>query len=298
MNIKLPVPVLEIFSFYDIPERFFTERSGAEYFDKICANLTDFDSIDPADSFIMPHIHDKFHMMFNYFCRGIMWDPERFMGMEGQTKIRNGLFALLYSCWDYKFDDINVGIESGLKRFKEYQKDSILKELPEEERYVREWVKSRIESDKVCWILENLKTPWKDDFNDIDPLDLEILYLIRDTITYGPLYCVSYYPKELKEIQNNSLAFTLLTEYGADNIDKLNQCFNTYYQNSLRHDPYTEFTRNMVELYNNNRSDSGNVLNEDSINNMKIFLDSFGETEFKMVKARNPLPINEQMNIY
>ncbi len=299
MSLKYPVPVLEIFHFYDIPERFFTERCNAAYFDKLCERLVDFDQVDPADAFAMPHLHDRYHVMLNYFCHGIMWNPERFSGIGGQHLIRDGIFAILYSYWDYKFDDPNIGIESGLNRFKEYQKKSILKEISFEERYICDWIKERIDVNKVCWLLENLKYPWKDDFEGIDPLEVEVLHLIRDAMTYGPLYCMSYYPKELQEIQNYSLALTLITQYGVETIDEINNCFNTYFRSPLRHEPYTEFTRKMIEIYNGSRINEENILNEDSISDMSRYLDTHsGELEFNLIKARNPLSINEQMIIY
>ena len=299
MIVRFPVPVLEIFHIYDIPERFFTERCNAIYFEKLCENFTDFDLIDPAAAFMIPHLHDRMHMMFNYFCSGVMWNPMQFSGIDGQRKILNGLFAILYSCWDYKFEDPNVGIDSGIARFKEYQSKSIDKELSSDEKYVCDWIKERIDISKVCWLLENLKKPWNDEFEGIDPLDLEILHLLRDTMTYGPLYCVSYYPKELKEIQNYSLVLTLITEYGVNTSEKIAECFNTYYKSPLMHEPYTDFTKKMIEIYNSNRENEEDVLNTDSIQSMTKYLNCHvEESEFELIKAKNPLPINEQMNIY
>ena len=299
MSLKFPVPVLEIFHIYDIPERFFTERCNSIYFDRLCENLNDFDKIDPAEAFTMPHLHDRYHMMLNYFCRGAIWDPEKFNGIEGQKKILNGIFAILYSYWDYKFSDLNVGIETGIERIKTYQNNSILNELSFEEKYVIDWLKNRVDLDKTIWFLDNLKRPWKDDFEDVDSLDLEILHLLRDTISYGPLYCISYYPNELQEIQDYSLILTLIAFYGVSTMEEVHRCFNTYFKSPLMHEPYTDFTKSMIDIYNINRTNEENVLNYFSIEHMKKYLETHsGNSEFELIKARNPLPINDQMNIY
>ena len=299
MGLKFPVPVLEIFNIYDIPDKFFTERCNSTYFDKLCSNIVDFDQIDPVDAFAMPHLHDRYHMMMNYFCRGIMWDPAKFSGIEGQRKVLNGIFAILYSYWDYKFDNFDIGIDTGIERFKMYQSNTISKELNSDELYVCEWLKSRVDMDTVVWLLENLKRPWNDNFENIDPLDLEVLHLLRDTITYGPLYCISFYPSELQEIQDYSLILTLIAYYGVSNINDVHKCFNTYFRSSLMREPYTNFTKNMIEIYNRNKENEENILNQFSIEHMDKYLSTHsGTTEFEMIKARNPLPINDQMNIY
>ena len=297
MTINLPVPVLEIFHIYDIPERFFNERCNAIYFDKLCERLVDLDHIDPSEAFALPHLHDRYHMMLNYFVKGIMFEPTKFIGLEGQKAALRGIFAILYTYWDYKFEDISVGIDSGITQLKKYQDRSI--ELPNEEKYVCDWITSNIDVDKVVWMLEMLKLPYNDNFGSASELDINVVKLLRDTMSYGALYCVSYYPKELQEIQNYSLIMTLLTYYGVTTMDKVHKCFNTYFRSPLRHEPYTNFTKKMIEIYNANRSDESNILNNDSIKSISRYLELHGSSsELDLIKTKEPLPINDSMNIY
>ncbi len=299
MSLKFPVPVLEIFHIYDIPERFFTDRCNAAYFNKICEKFVDMDSVDPSESFILPHMHDKLHVMLNYFIQGTISNSSKYSGQEGRKMIIHGLFALMYTCWDYKIDDINVGINSGIEQLKTYKSNKFFENLPVHESFVGKWIEENLDIDKICWFLENLRKPYEDNFNNINPIDIETLYLLRDTINYSPLYCISFYPKELQEIQNYSLALTLISYYGATNLNKIHECFNTYFRSPLLHEPYTLFTKKMIEIYNTSKMNNDNILNDDSIKYINEYLNNHMSSEdFDIMKAKNPLPINDQMNIY
>ena len=297
MGFKLPVSVLEIFHILDIPERFFTERSNAIYFEKLCDKMIDSDYVDLSEDFILPHIHDRYHTMMNYFFCGALSDPETFSGIMGRQAILCGLFAILYTYWDYKFDDINVGIDSGIRRLRKYQDQSIMSELIEKEKYVCEWIRQNVDIDNVCWLLKMLKRPYSCEcIEKKSSQKYNTLKLLRDTVSYGPLYCVSYYPDELQESQIYTLITTLLVYYGAASLDEVSKCFNTYFRSPLIHEPYTEFTKSMIEIYNRNRSDKSNILNDISIEKIKKFFDI--QTDLDMLKAKNPLPIDDNMNIY
>lgn len=299
MSLKFPVPVLEIFHIYDIPERFFTERCNATYFDKLCERIVDLDNIDPSEAFVLPHLHDRYHVMFNYFVQGTVSNSSKYSGPEGRKQILCGIFAIMYTYWDYKFEDISVGINSGIEQLKKYKDESVLNSLPPGEQFVGKWIKEQVDIDKVCWFLENLIPPYNDNFDGVDEMDIETLHLLRDTMTYSPLYSISYYPKELQEIQNYSLILTLISYYGVSTMDEVHKCFNTYFKSPLIHEPYTEFTKNMVEIYNSSRESCENILNNDSIMYMSRYLDEHGNgPEIDNIRAKNPLPINYQMNIY
>ncbi len=299
MSLKMPIPVLEIFHMLDIPERFFNERCNAIYFDKLCDRLVDLDHIEPSEAFALPHLHDRYHMMMNYFLQGTMENLKSFSGVDGQKATVHGIFAILYTYWDYKFEDVSVGIDSGITQLKKYHDKSIVPDLSESDNYVCDWFQKNIDVDRVCWLLEMLKTPYNDDFGNHSELDIEVLKLLRDTISYGPLYCVSYYPRELQEIQNYSLVMTLLTYYGASSMDEVHCCINTYFRSPLLHEPYTDFTKKMIEIYNKSRESEDNILNKDSINYVLKYFNTRGDiSEIELIKSKNPLPINENMNIY
>lgn len=299
MSLKLPVPIFEIFHMLDIPERFFNERCNATYFDKLCDKLNDLNHIDPSEAFVLPHLHDRYHVMMNYFLRGSM-NNSIFVGLDGQKAILRGIFAILYTYWDYKFDDINVGIDSGIIQLRKYQNRSIMSELSEDEKYVCDWIRENIDVDKVCWMLEMLKYPYSDSFDSsVSTLDIEVLKLLRDTVTYGPLYCISFYPTELQELQNFSIIMTLIIYYDPKNIRDVHNCINTYFRSPLRHEPYTEFTKSMIEIYNRNRTDENNILNDNSIQSIeRYFTLRSNNSELETIRAKNPLPINDNMNIY
>ena len=83
---------------------------------------------------------------------------------------------------------------------------------------------------------------------------------------------------------------TLITYYGVTTMDKVHECFNLYFRNPSLHQPYTEFTQNMIGIYNRVGLSPESVLNTDSVNYMERYLGNHGTgTELELIKAKNHL---------
>ena len=298
----MPIYPPRLFEIFDIPDIFQEDIFECTFLNRLNDNISGEKdengnpvNVDPADAFNLTHFSNRFNLQLNWLYASTVNDS-RFRNIEGRTAIIHGIFAIVYSVWDFKFEDSAVGIDSGYEQLKKYILPETYDNFSQRDKFILSWFKKNVDLCKIGKIMNLMKTPFSEDYGDLDELHVEIVKIIRDAIVFSPVYSVSYYPKEYHNIHNFAIGIVQCVHYGVRTPDEIIRNIDLYYSNKK---PYTVFAKHMISVYNS-ANDTGHILNQDAIDVFQTYLSSqlSDDESNNRLRRRNILEFTENSNIY
>lgn len=241
--------VSEFFDLFDIPDIFFRERVESQFFTDMLNEFVQTDnSIDDNKIFLLMHLSNRQFVYLNFYniLITIMMKDSKYR--KYRNRVVAGFLALLYTSWDFHWNENRENILSGKERFFEFFSDEFYKNLPGEEQFVKRWIDDAIPKNKVLYYLDALADNIdQQTTTEIDEVDQIIVKILKDCITLSPIYI--YYcmntesDEELQKTHIFNLLMIFFTQYGIQDLSKI---INNLQEYCLNHQPVSEFTKTLI----------------------------------------------------
>lgn len=302
---RFPMTLESIFENLDLPEVFINEKTDAPYFRSV---LNDLEGCSPEDSaaaiyksFLVYHISSRLLCEINYYyaameSTGILKTP------AGKDSFLYGIFAIIYSTWDYNFQDPNIGIESGKQRFLQYFDENFYQDMPEKQKFIKYWVSQKFNKERFITIMDSIKRPFGEIPDSVSETDRVVIQTLRDTIIYAPFFSLIFYPESGLKFILYELLITFLIQYNISSLEEIDKCLKMFYMSGDNPEPEIEFTKNLVNEYKSqNKHVEDGFLTENFWNlsetlitgmdyrNLKEKIESLSETAFSTFEANSPI---------
>lgn len=160
---------------------------------------------------------------------------------------KNMYIAFLFHLWGYDPNNPNEAIEAGKAAIVKYiSEEEWMQNDPEKYRFVKLWVSSFLNLEKIQIYMDMFKNPYIDDFAGFNETEICIIKLFRDAIIFSPVFIMNIIETDNYMDIAYNLFLSLTSIYKAKNFEEAFEIINSFYHNLPSHMPYTDFTKELI----------------------------------------------------